>query len=62
MPDQDSPALPPPQTVQHFLHLLDDVSLIQELLLDETAFLRARVRELEAGQAPGPTENEGRRP
>ena len=62
--NQDSPGGPPPQAVQHFLRLLDDVSLIQQLLLEETAFLRARVRELEAkaaGPAPGPGDSEGRR-
>jgi len=55
---QDPSGTPAPQAVQHFLRLLDDVSRIQQLLLEETAFLRARVRELEA-RTPGPAEGEG---
>ena len=57
--NQESPFPPAPQAAQHFLDLLDDVSLIQQLLLEETAFLRARVRELEA--RGGPAEGAGRR-
>ena len=54
----------PPQMVQQFLHLLEDVSRIQQVLLDETAFLRARLRDLEARTPPGPAPagEEGRRP
>jgi hypothetical protein len=50
--------------VQQFLRLLEEVNRIQQILLDETAFLRSRVRELEAGNKPGsvPGETEGRRP
>ncbi len=60
---QDSQGLPP-QMVQQFLRLLEEVNRIQQILLDETAFLRSRVRELEAGNKPGsvPGETEGRRP
>jgi hypothetical protein len=47
--------------VQHFLNLLEDVKLIQQILLDETAFLRDRVRELEQARG-GPGEGAGRRP
>ena len=46
--NQDSPAPPSPQVVQNFLDLLDEINHIQQTLLEETAFLRARVRELEA--------------
>ena len=52
-PGQDFTGLPP-QMVQQFLHLLEDVSRIQQVLLDETAFLRARLRELESRTPPGP--------
>ena len=53
MPGQDFPGLPP-QMVLRFLRLLEDVSRIQQVLLDETAFLRARLRDLEARTPPGP--------
>jgi hypothetical protein len=66
--NQDTPDLPP-QAAQHFLHLLDEVGAIQQLLLDETERLRARVRELEAGAAmrrapsgPAPVGGQGRQP
>ena len=58
--NQEDPLPPTPQEVQHFLDLLEDVKLIQQILLDETAFLRRRVRELEA--RGGPAEDAGRRP
>jgi len=61
----DPQGIPQPQAVQHFLRLLDDVSHIQQLLLEETERLQARVRELEARTAspdPGPADGEGRRP
>jgi len=58
--NQDSPAPPSPQVVQNFLDLLDEINHIQQILLDETAFLRRRVRELEA--RGGPAEDAGRRP
>ena len=58
----DPQGVPQPQAVQHFLRLLDDVSRIQQLLMEETERLRARVRELEARTAgSGPAEGEGRR-
>lgn len=67
--NQEFPEPPPAQAVQHFLNLLDDVSLIQQLLLEETERLRARVRELEAGTEqvrdsvrPAPAEAERSRP
>jgi hypothetical protein len=62
--NQAVPGPPAPQVAQYFLRLLDDVSRIQQLLLDETVALRARVRELEAGAQPGsgPAGDEGRRP
>ena len=41
------------QEVQHFLQLLDDVTEMQTLLMEETVVLRARVQELEAKQAGG---------
>jgi hypothetical protein len=58
------PASPPLQEAQVFLRLLNDVSLIQRLLLEETQALRARVRELEAGRAAasGPAPRAGNRP
>ena len=59
--NQESPLAPTPQVVQHFLNLLDDVRLIQQILLDETAALRERVRELEQARG-GPGEGAGRRP
>ena len=37
----------------HFLHLLEDISAMQELLLAEAEALRARVRELEAQKNDG---------
>ena len=58
--NQDSPAPPTPQVVRHFLDLLEEVSLLQQILLEETASLRARVRELEARGGPG--EGAGSRP
>ena len=57
-----SPASPPFQEAQAFLRLLDDVSLIQRLLLEETQALRARVRELEAGEQAVPPCITGSRP
>lgn len=50
-----------------FLRLLDEVSQIQRLLLEEGEVLRARVRELETGQRAGSggsaaTDQEGRLP
>ena len=58
------PSEPPSlQEVQHFLHLLDDVSQIQQQLMEETVVLRARVKALEAnhplGQDPLPKERQG---
>ena len=44
---------PPPQLVQHFLRLLEEVSAIQKALMEETAFLRTRVRELESRNHEG---------
>ena len=63
-PSQELPDPTPAQAVQHFLSLLDDVNVIQQLLLDETERLRARVRELEAGVEPPqvPRAREGGRP
>ena len=57
----DPSGQPPFQSVQRFLHLLDDINQMQDQLLAETETLRARVLELEAraqAQAPpaGPDE------
>lgn len=57
--NQESPLPPTPQAVQRFLTLLEEVRLIQQILLDETALLRDRVRELEA--RGGPAQGAGRR-
>jgi cell division septum initiation protein DivIVA len=53
----DSSGLPSFQSVQRFLHLLDDINRMQDALLQETESLRARVRELEA-RAGGPGKDE----
>jgi hypothetical protein len=58
--NQESPIPLTPQVLQQFLSLVDEISAIQERLLDETAFLRARVRELEA--LGGGAEDAGGRP
>lgn len=47
MANPEPPSLSVPQA-QHFLNLLEEVSVIQDFLLAESARLRARVRELEA--------------
>jgi hypothetical protein len=45
---QACPGLPPFQEAERFLRLLADLSHMQQLLLDETRTLQARVAELEA--------------
>jgi len=59
--NQDSQGLPQPQpqVVQHFLRLINDIAAIQQILLEETRFLRQRVRDLEAKGA-GPADGPGR--
>jgi hypothetical protein len=58
-PPAGSPEPPSLREVQHFLQLLDDVTEIQKLLMEETVVLRARVQELEARSAEGPERERG---
>jgi hypothetical protein len=60
-PIQELPGLPPAGEVERFLRLLDDVRRIQQLLLEETVVLRARVLELET-QVPQSAKYPGRMP
>ncbi|MDR3671047.1 MAG: hypothetical protein P4L36_09385 [Holophaga sp.] len=63
--NQASNGLPPSPEVERFFHLLSEISRNQQLLLDETRSLRARVMELEAradGRNQGPAAGQEGRP